>query len=100
DLRRGSIESLPLNDGTVDAALMLLVLTYVEQPQVAIAEAARILKPGGRFVIVDLMPHDREDFRRQTGQVSLGFAPDDLTARLAASGFANATAIPLPPEPA
>jgi ArsR family transcriptional regulator len=74
-------------------------LTYVEQPDVALREAARILKSGGKLVIVDLLPHDRDEFRRQTGQLSLGFAPDRITARLAACGLVNGSAKPLAPEP-
>jgi ArsR family transcriptional regulator len=100
DLRRGSVDSLPMGDGSIDAALMLLVLTYLEQPDSALREAARVLKPKGRLIIVDLLPHDRDDFRRHTGQVSLGFAPEDLTARLTASGLTDVTVTPLPPEPA
>ena len=50
-------------------------------------------------MIVDLLPHDRDDFRRQMGQVHPGFDPDQLRATLASAGFADVAIISLPPEP-
>jgi ubiquinone/menaquinone biosynthesis C-methylase UbiE/DNA-binding transcriptional ArsR family regulator len=99
DLRRGEIEHLPIDAAAVDAALMLLVLSYVPNPAAAIAELSRILKPAGRAIIVDLLPHDRDDFRRQMGQQSLGFAPEAMRELLTANGFISATVNALPPEP-
>src|SRR5437763_10739098 len=57
DLRRGDLETLPIEDRSCDAALLLLALTYVPEPQPVVSEMARILRPGGRAVIVDLTPH-------------------------------------------
>lgn len=95
----GDLERLPIADGACDAALMLLALTQVDDPALAVAEMARIVKPGGRAVVVDLLRHDREEFRRQMGQKRSGFAPEDLTRLLAASGFDEVRCSPLPPEP-
>ena len=95
----GDLERLPIADGACDAALMLLALTQVDEPALAVAEMARIVKPGGRAVVVDLLRHDREEFRRQMGQKRSGFAPEDLTRLLAASGFDAVRCSPLPPEP-
>ena len=95
----GNLERLPIADGACDAALMLLALTQVDEPALAVAEMARIVKPGGRAVVVDLLRHDREEFRRQMGQKRSGFAAEDLTRLLAASGFDAVRCSPLPPEP-
>jgi hypothetical protein len=48
---------------------------------------------------VDLLPHARDDFRRQYGQLHLGFAPDDLARLLTTCGFADPAVRPLPPDP-
>ena len=101
DLRRGDLEALPIADAACDAALLILALTYVADPAAVLSEMSRILKPAGRAVIVDLLPHDREDFRRQLGQTRLGFDAKELEQLLSQAGFAStATKIrPLPPEP-
>jgi len=98
DLRRGELTELPLTDGEVDAALMILAMTYVPEPQVAINEMARVTEPGGRAVIVDLLRHDREDFRRQLGQKWPGFEAADVQRMLSAAGFTNVNVTPLPPD--
>jgi ArsR family transcriptional regulator len=90
DLRRGDLQSLPIEDGTCDAALLLLALTYVPDPMPVVQEMARILKPGGRAVIVDLLPHDREDFRMELGQQRLGIERDDLQQLFSDAGLGDA----------
>src|SRR3954466_4684960 len=99
DLRRGELESLPVEDASCDAALLLLVLTYAVDPQKVLAEMSRILKPGGRAVVMDLLPHDRDDFRRQMGQRSMGFSAETTKELFAACGFADPAIRPLPPQP-
>jgi SAM-dependent methyltransferase len=101
ELHRAELESLPLDSATVDAALLILVLTYVNEPATVLKEIGRILKPGGKLVLVDLLPHDREDFRRQMNQRHPGFSPAQLSSLLSASGLSSeASAVSaLPPEP-
>lgn len=99
ELKRGSLEALPLADASVDAALLLLALTYVEEPRRVLQEAARIVRPGGRVAVVDLLRHDREEFRRQLGQERLGFEAEELQQLLAEAGFGDATCRALPLEP-
>jgi ubiquinone/menaquinone biosynthesis C-methylase UbiE len=99
DLRRGDLEALPMDDKLCDAALLLLALTYVADAPAALGEMSRVLKPGGRAVIVDLLPHDRDDFRRQMGQQSAGIESKLLTTQLSAAGFTNVHIQPLPPKP-
>jgi ArsR family transcriptional regulator len=99
ELRRGDLEALPLEDGTCDAALLVLALTYVPEPERALCEAARVLKPGGVIAIADLVRHDDDAFRQRMGQASLGFAPADVTSLLEGCGFRAVRCEPLPPEP-
>lgn len=99
ELHRGELTKLPLETAKCDAALIVLTLTYVPDPHGAIVEAMRTLKPGGKLIIVDLLPHDRDDFRRQLGQRHLGF---DLGAMKDVLNQSGGTAIhvnPLPAEP-
>jgi ubiquinone/menaquinone biosynthesis C-methylase UbiE/DNA-binding transcriptional ArsR family regulator len=98
ELRRGNLDSLPIEERTCDAALLLLALTYMPEPLGVLREALRILKPGGRVVVVDLLLHDREDFRRQMDQRWNGFAPAGFEAMLAESGFASSMVRSLPAE--
>jgi ArsR family transcriptional regulator len=99
ELRRGSLEAVPIKDNSVDAALLLLALTYVSEPRRVLEEMARILRPGGRAVVVDLLRHDREDFRQQMGQVGCGFEPEELQDMLCETGLQEASCRALPPEP-
>jgi ArsR family transcriptional regulator len=100
DLRRGDLSALPIEAETCDAASLTLVLTYVADVAAALAETARILKPGGRVAIVDLLPHDRDDFRRLMQQHHAGLEPAKLSEMLQAAGFEPPAIRPLPPEPA
>jgi ArsR family transcriptional regulator len=99
DLRKGDLTALPLKDGEVDAALMILALTYVGEPQGAINEMSRILKPGGKAVVIDLLRHDREDFRRQLGQKHAGFDLTEVGRMLKSSGLRDVSLHALAPDP-
>jgi len=98
DLRRGELEALPQVDEQIDAATAMLVLHHVADPEKALVEAARILSPGGRVVIVDMLPHDREHYRQQMGHVWLGFSEDQITQMLAEAGFERIRVVALPPD--
>lgn len=87
DVRRGELEALPIQDAALDAATLLLVLHHLPSPAEALAEAARVLKPGGRLLICDMLPHDRETYRQQMGHVWLGFNEDALQKLLGSAGF-------------
>lgn len=100
DLRQGALEQLPIASASCDAALLLLALTHVEEPARALAEMARILKPGGRAVVVDLLHHDREEFRRRMGQRRNGFDAANLAALLTEAGLEGVSCSPLPTDPA
>ena len=100
DIRSGRLESLPIEDGTLDAALLFLVVHYVPEPETAIAEAYRTLKPGGRLLIVDMMPHDREDLLQEMGHVWRGFSEEQISSMFEAAGFSGGRYHPLPPDEA
>ena len=99
ELHRADLESLPLEDACCDAALLVLTLGYAPDPARVLAEAARILKPGGVLAVADLLRHDDEGFRRRMGQVSAGFEPAALAALLERAGLDDPRCEPLPPEP-
>ena len=98
DLRQGTLEALPIGDGEVDVALLVLVLHHVPDPARALAEAARVLRPGGRLVVVDMLPHDREDYRQHMGHVWLGFGEPQIVRLLHGARFEAARVVPLAPE--
>jgi SAM-dependent methyltransferase/DNA-binding MarR family transcriptional regulator len=99
DIRRGELEALPIADGELDAAVMMLVLHHVPDPGAVLQEAARTLKPRGRFVLCDMLPHDHEEYKQQMGHVWLGFGDDQLRRLLGAAGFEDIRIVPLPSDP-
>jgi ArsR family transcriptional regulator len=98
ELRQGELERLPIADAELDLAVLFLALHHVAEPRAALAEAARTLKAGGRLVIVDMQPHDREEYQRDMGHVWLGFAPDVLQSLAAAAGFDSFDYVGLPAD--
>jgi ArsR family transcriptional regulator len=98
DVRRGELEALPIQDDALDAATLLLVLHHLPDPAAALTEAARVLRPGGRLLICDMLPHDRETYRQQMGHVWLGFGEDALKKLLAAAGFDRVRMTALPTD--
>lgn len=87
EFRQGRIESLPIADAELDAATLVLVLHYLAEPAVAIREAARTLRPGGRLLVVDMLPHDRAEYRQEMGHRWLGFEPDEASGWLRDAGL-------------
>ena len=99
DIRRGDLEELPIDSGSVDAAFLVLVLPYVAEPGRAIAEAGRVLRPGGRLLVTDLMPHERAEYRQTMGHQWQGFSEETMLGWMREGGFAEARYRPLPLEP-
>lgn len=99
DLRPGRLEALPIEDGALDAATLMLVLHHLPDPRAAVAESARALAPGGRIVIVDMLPHEREEYRASMGHQWLGFSVAEVESLLAGAGFEQVSVRPLPQSP-
>lgn len=100
ELREGDLEALPVADGELDAAVLALVLHHLPEPELALAEAARAVRPGGRVIVVDMQPHEREAYRAEMGHAWLGFPPEQLAGWLADAGLAAPRLVPLPPDAA
>lgn len=78
-VRHGDLYNLPVSDDSVDAVTIHQVLHYLEYPRAGVSEAARILRPGGRLLIVDFAPHDLEFLRTEHAHRRLGLADDTVS---------------------
>jgi len=90
ELRQADLYALPLGDGEADAAILHHVLHFAQQPGAAIAEAARVLSDGGRLLIADFAPHDREELRTRDAHTRLGFSDDQIASWFDAAGLVPA----------
>jgi ArsR family transcriptional regulator len=88
ELRQADLYALPLPDGGADAAILHHVLHFAQQPGAAIAEAARVLGPGGRLLIADFAPHEREELRARDAHARLGFSDEQILGWFGAYGLA------------
>ncbi|MGE0551945.1 MAG: ArsR/SmtB family transcription factor [Gemmatimonadales bacterium] len=89
ELRAGTLESLPIDDASVDVSFAVLVLHHLADPAAAVLEAGRVLTPGGRLVIVDMAPHEHSEYRELMGHQALGFDAETVEAWLAPAGIAS-----------
>jgi ArsR family transcriptional regulator len=99
DVRQGDLENLPLSSGELDAAVLSLVLHYSPSPARALTEVGRVLRKGGRVLIVEMLPHDREEYQQQMGHVWLGFSEKQMTRFLTGAGFGEVRIRMLPVDP-
>lgn len=98
-VRHGDMYQLPVPDGAFDSVVFHQVLHYAERPSEALAEAARVLRPGGRLVVVDFAPHDLEELREAHNHRRLGFSEKDVFDWCAGVGLLQRRAEHLPGTP-
>jgi ubiquinone/menaquinone biosynthesis C-methylase UbiE/DNA-binding MarR family transcriptional regulator len=89
EYRRGDLEAVPIEDRSVDLAFFSQALHHAEHPERAVAEAWRILRPGGRIAVLDLMRHNFEDARDMYADLWLGFTEVEMSRFLEQAGFSN-----------
>jgi ubiquinone/menaquinone biosynthesis C-methylase UbiE/biotin operon repressor len=89
EYRKGDLEDVPIKDATVDLAFFSQALHHAQHPQRAVVEAWRILKPGGRIVVLDLLRHNYEEARELYADLWLGFTEVEVTRFLRNAGFKN-----------
>lgn len=87
ELRQGDMNALDLPTGSADTVVLHQVLHYAHRPAGVIAEAARILKPTGKLIVVDVAPHDREELRRDHAHARLGFGDAEILEFMRAAGL-------------
>ena len=87
ELRQGDMYALPLADGAADTVVLHQVLHFAQSPAAAIGEAARLLAPGGRLLIVDFASHERDELRQTDAHVRLGFDDGQVAGWFAAAGL-------------
>ncbi len=98
ELRQGELEALPIDDSSLDLGSLMLVLHHLPEPRKAVAELARVLRPGGRVIVVEMLPHEHDSYRRQMGDVWLGFSETQVARMLAEAGFGRVRVVPVAPE--
>ncbi|MFL6731990.1 MAG: ArsR/SmtB family transcription factor [Sphingomicrobium sp.] len=86
-LRQGDMYALPLGDDSADSVIIHQVLHYAHSPAAAIAEAARVLAPGGTLLVVDFAAHEREELRERDAHIRLGFEDEVMAGWFAAAGL-------------
>ena len=95
-VRQGDLLAAPLDSYVAEVVSLHQVLHYLDEPQEAIIEAARLLGPGGTLLIVDYESHDLEDFRTLYNHRRLGFSDTDINEGLSAAGLTLTAAETIP----
>jgi SAM-dependent methyltransferase len=85
--KKGDLARLPLHDGSADVALLSQALHHAADPEDVLTEAVRVLRPGGRLVILDLREHDQAWVRSRFGDQRLGFKDTELEQLIRSAGL-------------
>ncbi len=98
-VRHGDMYNLPFPSGTFDVVIFHMVLHFADNPAAAMTEAARVLKPGGRLLLVDFAPHDQEFLRDDNAHRRLGFAESEIATWCESAGLSPGDPVRLPSDP-
>lgn len=96
-VRQASLYALPLQEALADVVILHQVLHFLDEPEAALREARRILKPQGKLLIIDFAPHELEDLRENNAHRRLGIPAEDLTRWLTKTGLTETRQELLPP---
>jgi len=99
EVRSGSVEALPVEDGELDVALLFMVTHFVLEPVKVLAEVRRVLRPGGRLLMLDLTAHEREEYSVQMGHVWQGFTETQVRGWVEDAGLTVSRYRVLPADP-
>jgi len=99
EVRSGGVEALPIDDNELDVALLMMVTHLVLEPAKVLAEVHRVLRPGGRLLLLDLTSHEREEYSHEMGHVWQGFTEERIRAWVGEAGLSVARYRVIPPDP-
>jgi ubiquinone/menaquinone biosynthesis C-methylase UbiE/DNA-binding transcriptional ArsR family regulator len=99
DVRSGSVETLPIEDGELNVALLFMVTHFVLEPTKVLSEVRRALAPGGRLVVLDLTPHEREEYSQQMGHIWQGISGEQMRSWVTDAGLSVVRYRVLPADP-
>jgi ArsR family transcriptional regulator len=99
EIRKGELTTLPIDDESLDLAMMGLVLPYLAEPQRVFREAARASRIDGRLIVLDMLAHDRTEYREELGHIWLGFSKSQISEWLTSAGWILENFVTIPSEP-
>jgi len=98
EFRRGELEDLPAKPGEFDAAVAMLIFHHLDDPAASLAAIARIVRPGGPILVVDMVRHGHEEYRQAMGHRHLGFTEAEWRQHASGAGVALRSFVPLPAD--